>query len=71
MSEYLSPEQVSERVPGLTPRYLQELRSAPMPRDERLPFIKLNARHVVYEWADVQAWLAKRKQSRADRFGVR
>lgn len=50
---YLSPEQVSEMVPGLSVRSLRQMRA-----DGKGPrFLKPAPRTVVYLEADVRAWM--------------
>lgn len=51
---WLSPEQVCERVPGLTPAHLQDLRK----RGKGPRFHKPTLKTVIYSRADVDAWVA-------------
>lgn len=62
MSDYLSPEQVCELIPGMTRGNLAQLRHAgggPV-------YSKPTPRVVVYARADVQAWIEASKHSRSD-----
>lgn len=51
---YLSPEQVCELVPVLTPRDLEDMRA----RGEGPAYVRPTRRKVVYIEADIHAWLA-------------
>lgn len=59
---YLSPEQVSELIPGLSVRTLRELRAAG--RGPR--FAKPTEKTVVYVEADVRAWVRSTLQKTRD-----
>lgn len=67
VSEFLSPEQVCERVPGMTLRKLAEHRE----KGTGPVYIDIDARTKAYDWVDVVAWLEARKRSQTDRFGTR
>lgn len=66
---YLTPEAVAEMVPGLTVQYLAGLRSTPLAGGPTLPYVRVNAKTIVYEKRDVLAWLDGLKRVQADRFG--
>lgn len=51
---YLSPEQVCELVPVLTPRDLEDMRS----NNTGPAYVRPTRRKVVYFEADIHAWLA-------------
>lgn len=50
---WLSPDQVCERVPGMTKRRLEEMRAAG--RGPR--YFKPTGKTVIYEQADIDAWV--------------
>jgi len=59
---WLSPEQVCEIIPGLTPRDLEDMRSSGKgPR-----YSKPTARKVVYAQADVHEWLRSKLHGTGD-----
>ena len=51
--EWLTAEQVCERVPVLTPRDLEDMRSA----GKGPAYSRPTPRKVVYAWGDVRSWL--------------
>ena len=59
---WLSPDQVCERVPGMTPRNLEELRA----KGRGPEFFKPTPRVVVYELAAVDAWVRAHAVSTRD-----
>jgi hypothetical protein len=63
----LSPVELCERVPGLTVAALKEQRK----RGDGPPYMKANARAVVYDWNDYLEWLSSTKRTSTDRFGER
>lgn len=56
---WLSPQQVAERVPGMTVANLQELRK----RGKGPAYSKPTLKTVVYAQADVDAWVARSRVS--------
>lgn len=65
--EFLSPQELCERVPGLTIASLATQRS----RGGGPPFRKANARVVLYVWSEYVEWLDSTKTTRADRYRER
>ncbi|PPG39429.1 hypothetical protein [Pseudoclavibacter sp. RFBA6] len=65
--EFLSPQQLCERIPGLTVAALATQRS----REGGLPFRKANARVVLYVWEEYLSWLEATKATRTDRYDER
>lgn len=57
--EWLTAEQVCERVPILTPRDLAELRY----KGQGPAYSRPTPRKVVYAWADVQSWLRGKRET--------
>ncbi|GGA72848.1 hypothetical protein GCM10011490_24540 [Pseudoclavibacter endophyticus] len=67
LPQYLSPAQVCERIPGMTLRKLADHRE----KGTGPVWVEIDARTKAYDWADVVAWLEKRKRSQTDRFARR
>jgi hypothetical protein len=63
----LSPQQLCERIPGLTIASLATQRS----RGGGPPFMKSNARVVLYDWDQYLAWLRESTTTQTDRYGER
>lgn len=63
-AELLSPQQLCDRVPGLTVDALQKARY----RGTGPPFMKPNAKVVVYDWASYLEWLRQTEATRSQRF---
>lgn len=57
-SEYIGPEVVAERIPGMTTANLAQLRF----KGQGPKFMKPSQRVVVYDWADVIEWLESTKR---------
>ncbi|MBF4549252.1 hypothetical protein [Pseudoclavibacter sp. VKM Ac-2888] len=62
---FLTPQQLCDRIPGLTVAALAKQRS----RGGGPPFRKANARVVLYEWREYLDWLDTTKATRTDRYG--
>ena len=65
--ELLSPEQLCERVPGLTPRKLASQRQKP----GGPPYYPATAQTIVYDWAEYAAWMRTQQRTQTDRYGER
>lgn len=63
-AELLSPEQLCERVPGLTPDSLKQSRY----RGTGPPFMKANAKVVLYDWHSYIEWLRQTETTKSQRF---
>lgn len=61
--ELLSPEQLCERVPGLTVESLKQSRY----RGTGPPFMKPNMKTVVYDWCVYVAWLKAGETTKSSR----
>ncbi|WP_200329628.1 AlpA family transcriptional regulator [Leucobacter sp. L43] len=55
---YLSPKEVAAKIPGMTTGNLAQLRF----KGEGPRYMKPSAKVVIYEWADVVAWLESKKR---------
>lgn len=60
METYLSPEQVCEIIPGMSPNLLAQMRF----RGDGPPFVKPSPRKVAYRRSAVEEWLRDREQTR-------
>lgn len=58
LEKYLSPEEVCERIPGMTKSGLAQLRF----RGDGPPFVKASPRKVVYPESRLYAWLESNVQ---------
>lgn len=66
MDDLLTPVGMTERVPGTTPEYWAQLRfKAQGPK-----YMKLSARKVLYNWADVEAWLRSTERTGTSRMSA-
>ncbi len=56
--QYLSPAEVCDIVPGMTPNLLAQLRF----RGTGIPFVKVSPRKVVYRLSAVESFMRDREQ---------
>lgn len=57
-SEYIGPEVVAERIPGMTTANLAQLRF----KSQGPKYMKPSPRVVIYDWADCVEWLESTKR---------
>jgi len=59
MEKYLSPQEVTELIPGMTVQLLNQMRF----RGDSIPYVRVSPRKIVYRLSAVEEFLASKEQT--------